>query len=627
MSNEYGADSVQILNPIEAIRKRASMYIGRTDEHGLHHLMKEIVDNAIDEAMGGFCDKVIVRIHPDNSLSVEDNGRGIPVGLNKDGLEVLQVMFSTTHSGGKFDNKSYENSGGLHGVGTVVVNALSLWTHITSYKHGVQYELKFNERETEGLKEISKTKKHGTVVRFKPDPEIFTTVVWDYVTIYNILKEKAYLNKGLTIEFIDERSNDEERFQKDNGIIDMMTDITSDKNNITDIFYMEDKKKGIDTKIELVLRFMNNADEIDKSYANGIPTTQGGTHTDATRRALRDAINGIGIKAKLINKNEPLRVQDIKDGLAMILCVKYPELAFESQTKEKLAVNQIGADIKVLLVNLDKKLAALPNINQAIERLVKLRDMKEHTKAAKVVNGKVSDVRLPDKLTDCKYDEPAMSELFLVEGESAGGTAINARNKNTQAILALRGKVSNFAKKKGIQDLYNDSSVQDIVKSLGCGVGPNLDLNKLRYHKIKIMTDADIDGAHILALLLNFFFMFMKPLLIHGHIYIVLAPLFRVETTRDKRSFYIWNKSDLVTMTNQLDEKGVNYHVQRYKGLGEMDAHELRDTSMNPETSKLVRVKLNPDENIDDFMKGVFADDASYRKQMIDEFIEMRKKA
>lgn len=631
MSKEYGADSITILNPIEAIRKRASMYIGRTDENGLHHLMKEIVDNGIDEAMGGYCDKLIVTIHNDGSLSVHDNGRGIPVGKNKDGLEVLETMFTTTHSGGKFDNESYENSGGLHGVGTVVVNALSVWTYINVHKNGMEYELKFNARETSGLKEIKKIpmKDTGTLVRFLPDPEIFTTTIWDYETIYNILKEKAYLNKGLAIEFVDERSGDSDTFQKDNGIQDMMFDLTNTASNITEALYIENKLKGIDTKVELVLRFMNNADEVDKSYANGIPTTQGGTHVDAAKRELRDAINSIGVKLKLVNKNEPLRIQDIKDGLAMILCVKYPELAFESQTKEKLAVNQISTDLKVLLNNLDKKLAALPGIEEVIERLVKLRDMKEHSKQNKAVLGKATSIRLPQKLTDCAYDIPSMCEIFLVEGDSAGGTAINARNKNNQAILALKGKITNFAKKKGIriQDLYNDPCVQDIVKSLGCGLGTNVDLDKLRYHKIKIMADADIDGSHIVSLLLNFFFMFMRPVVEAGYIYIVMAPLFNVITTRDKRNHYVWTKAELVELTKQFDAKEVNYHVQRYKGLGEMDASELKETSMNPEHSKLIRVILNKDDGVDDFMKRVFADDTEYRKIMIEEFVTMRKKA
>ena len=629
MSKEYGVENITILNPIEAIRKRSSMYIGRTDEHGLHHLMKEIVDNSIDEAMGGYCDKIIVRIHSDGSLSVEDNGRGIPVGKNKDGVEVLETMFTTTHSGGKFDNDSYENSGGLHGVGTVVVNALSDWTKIRVYKNGRHYELTFNARETTGLIDFGKApmKASGTMVRFMPDETIFTTIVWDYETIYNILKEKAYLNKGLLIELVDERSNDSDAFQKDNGIIDMIADLTVKTNNMTEIFYMEDKKKGIDTKVELALRFMNNADEIDKSYANGIPTTQGGTHVTATKNAIRDALNTIGIKRKLLNKNEPLRTQDIKDGLAIILCVKYPELAFESQTKEKLAVNQIGADLRILLDTLDKKLGVIPEIESVISRLVKLRDMKEHTKLSKVTVGKVSDIRLPKKLTDCIYDIAELCEIFLVEGDSAGGTAINARNKNNQAVLAMKGKITNFAKKKGIQNLYEDPCVQDIVKALGCGVGPALDLNKLRYHKIKIMADADIDGSHIVALLLNFFYMYMRPLLVSGHIYIVLSPLFNIVTTRDNRNHYVWSKTELVELTKTFDTKGVNYTVQRFKGLGEMNAPELRDTTMNPENSRLIRVMMEESDTIDTFMDKVFADDVEYRKQMIAELIEFRKKA
>lgn len=626
MSN-YNADSVTILSPLEAIRKRSGMYVGRTDENGLHHLMKEIVDNSVDEAMAGYCTKIIVKIHADGSLSVQDNGRGIPVGKNSDGVEVLEVMFTTTHSGGKFDNDAYENSGGLHGVGTTVVNALSLWTHITVWKHGKEFEMKFNERVTDGLKEIKSipAKQTGTLVRFMPDPEIFTTVIWDYDRMYEILKEKAYLNKGLLIEFIDERSNDAVILQKDNGILDMMMDLTYDKKCICNPIVISENKKGVDTKLDIVLRFMNSADEVDKSFANGIPTTQGGTHVNAVRASLLEAINTIALRNKLLTKNNLLKVNDIREGLAMIIVVRYKELSFESQTKEKLAVEEIGKEVRMLLENMDRDIMKIPEIVSIIERQIRLRDAKEENKKAKSIEVKSTEYFMSDKLTKCESDDPSLCEIFLVEGDSAGGTAINGRDPMYQAILALKGKITNFYKAKvSIDELFKDPSVQDIVKSFGCGVGSRFDIRKLRYHKICIMTDADIDGAHIRALILAFLYKYMRPLLTGGYVYIVLAPLFNLVTTRDKRAHYAYSTPELQQLQTQLE--GVSYHIQRYKGLGEMDASELWETTTNPANRRLMKVVLKDDDDIEEFISNVFADDVEYRNKLIAELVNMRRR-
>ena len=626
MSN-YNADSVTILSPLEAIRKRSGMYVGRTDENGLHHLMKEIVDNSVDEAMAGYCTKIIVKIHADGSLSVQDNGRGIPVGKNSEGVEVLEVMFTTTHSGGKFDNDAYENSGGLHGVGTTVVNALSLWTHITVWKHGKEFEMKFNERVTDGLKEIKSipAKQTGTLVRFMPDPEIFTTVIWDYDRMYEILKEKAYLNKGLLIEFVDERSNDTVILQKDNGILDMMMDLTYDKKCICNPIVISENKKGVDTKLDIVLRFMNSADEVDKSFANGIPTTQGGTHVNAVRASLLEAINTIALRNKLLTKNNLLKVNDIREGLAIIIVVRYKELSFESQTKEKLAVEEIGKEARMLLENMDRDIMKIPEIVSIIERQIRLRDAKEENKKAKSIEVKSTEYFISDKLTKCESDDPSLCEIFLVEGDSAGGTAINGRDPMYQAILALKGKITNFYKAKvSIDELFKDPSVQDIVKSFGCGVGSRFDIRKLRYHKICIMTDADIDGAHIRALILAFLYKYMRPLLTGGYVYIVLAPLFNLVTTRDKRAHYAYSTPELQQLQKQLE--GASYHIQRYKGLGEMDASELWETTTNPANRRLMKVVLKDDDDIEEFISNVFADDVEYRNKLIAELVNMRRR-
>ena len=645
---EYGVESITTLPPIEAIRARPHMYIGKIDTAGLHHLIRELVDNSIDEALVGYCNRITVKLlggDDEGTAEVTDNGRGIPCGINSKGVEVLEEMFTTTHSGGKFNNKAYKISGGLHGVGTTIVNALSDFCYITSKRDGMERELKFENAKSQGLKDIGKTKETGTTVRFKPSASVFEECTFEYNLIKDYLTEKAYLNPGVTFVLHDMRTNDYDEIKK-NGLGDLLDDMTQGHKMLNEDM-CEVKFSGEDGfDMEVYVKFMNSSETMVKSFANSIPTVQGGSHLDAVNKALCEVINTIGIKMGIINKNEPLKVPDIKDGLGLIVSVKFSKIAYESQTKDKLSVPEVYKNVLTVLsddplkafkkignaASLEKigtlasELCMLSNLKEIIQRFVDIRDRKEHVKSAKSAGANSKSLRLNPNIKEASSKNPWEKEVFIVEGESAGGTAGSARNLYTQAIVRLRGKIQNVSK-ANIKDVYSSPSLVNMITAIGTGCGPDFDIDKLKYHKIIILTDADIDGAHIRALIINFFFRFMPQLLYRGHVYIAASPLFGIKDTRTGKTYYAYSTSEL----NEVIEthlKDRTYNVTRFKGLGEMNADQLRDTSMNPASRRLIQLVVDEsmtEEDMKSKMDEIFAKDVEFRKTMMEDVIEERR--
>ena len=642
----YDVESITTLPPIEAIRARPHMYIGRTDVAGLHHLPKEIVDNSIDEALAGFCNKITVTLLKDDeegAIEITDNGRGIPCGINSKGIEVLEEMFTTTHSGGKFNNDAYEVSGGLHGVGTTIVNALSDYCVITSKRDGKIHQLEFIDAKSQGLKEIGKTKETGTIVKFKPSTSRFEECTFDYAFIKEYLTEKAYLNPTVTFVLHDLRTNDYDEIKK-NGLVDLLDDMTSGHKYLSETCSV--KTKTNDVTMEVHLRFMNSSETLIKSFANSIPTVQGGSHLEATNRALCDVINMLGIKMGVVRKEEPLRVPDIKDGLGLIVAVKYPKIAYESQTKDKLSVAAIYKDVLSTLnddpmkafkkigndVALEKmgtlasELCRLANLKDIIKRFVDIRDRKEHVKSAKAAGSNNKNVRLNPNIKEASSKNPWEKEVFIVEGDSAGGTAGSARNLITQAIVKLRGKIENVTK-SNVKDVYSSVSLVNMIHAVGTGCGLDFDINKLKYHKIIILTDADLDGAHIRSLIINFFWRFMPQLLIGGYVYIVEPPLYGIKDNRSGKIYYAYSRAEMLAIIEE-HLKDRSYSITRFKGLGEMNASQLKDTAMNPATRRLIQLTVDPDmteEEINKRMDDIFAKDVEYRKEMMADVLEERR--
>ena len=642
----YDVESITTLPPIEAIRARPHMYIGRTDVAGLHHLPKEIVDNSIDEALAGFCNRITVTLLKDDeegAIEITDNGRGIPCGVNSKGIEVLEEMFTTTHSGGKFNNDAYEVSGGLHGVGTTIVNALSDYCIITSKREGKIHQLEFIDAKSQGLKEIGKTKETGTIVKFKPSASRFEECAFDYGFIKEYLTEKAYLNPSVTFVLHDLRTNDYDEIKK-NGLEDLLDDMTTGHKYLSETCSV--KTKTNDVTMEVHLRFMNSSETMIKSFANSIPTVQGGSHLDATNRALCDVINMLGIKLGVIRKEEPLRVPDIKDGLGLIVAVKYPKIAYESQTKDKLSVaavykdvlntlnddpmkafKKIGNDVALeKMGTLASELCRLNNLKDIIKRFVDIRDRKEHVKSAKAAGSNNKNVRLNPNIKEASSKNPWEKEVFIVEGDSAGGTAGSARNLITQAIVKLRGKIENVTK-SNVKDVYASQSLVNMIHAVGTGCGPDFDIDKLKYHKIIILTDADLDGAHIRSLIINFFWRFMPQLLIRGHVYIVEPPLYGIKDNRSGKIYYAYSRAEMLAIIEE-HLKDRSYSITRFKGLGEMNASQLKDTAMNPATRRLIQLTVDPDmteEEINKRMDDIFAKDVEYRKEMMADVLEERR--
>ena len=597
---EYGADQIQILEGLEAVRKRPGMYIGSTSSKGLHHLVYEIVDNAVDEALAGFCNTVEVYINEDNSITVRDNGRGIPVGINKKkGIPAVEVVFTILHAGGKFGGGGYKVSGGLHGVGASVVNALSTWLEVDIFHEGKIYRQRYERGKVMyPLKVVGDTDRRGTEVRFLPDPTIFEETVFDFAVLKQRLREMAFLTKDLKIVLTDRRPEEEVSmtFHYEGGIREYVEYLNKSKEVLySDVIYCEGKKG--DVFVEVALQHNDSYNEGVYSFVNNITTPEGGTHLAGFRNALTKTFNDYARKNKLLKDNEQnLTGDDIREGLVAIVSIKIPEPQFEGQTKQKLGNSEArGAVDSVVSEQLTYFLEQNPNVAKMIcEKAVLAQRAREAARKARDLTRRKSaldGMSLPGKLADCSDKDPKNCEIYIVEGDSAGGSAKTARSRATQAILPLRGKILNVEKSRLDKILVNNE-IRAMITAFGTGIHEDFDITKLRYNKIIIMTDADVDGAHIATLLLTFLYRFMPELIKEGHVYLAQPPLYKVE--KNKKVWYAYSDEELNTILTDIGRDG-NNKIQRYKGLGEMDASQLWETTMDPEKRILLRVNMDDD--------------------------------
>ena len=597
---EYGADQIQILEGLEAVRKRPGMYIGSTSSKGLHHLVYEIVDNAVDEALAGFCDTVKVYINEDNSITVRDNGRGIPVGINKKkGIPAVEVVFTILHAGGKFGGGGYKVSGGLHGVGASVVNALSTWLEVDIFHEGKIYRQRYERGKVMyPLKIVGDTDKRGTEVRFLPDPTIFEETVFDFSVLKQRLREMAFLTKGLKIVLKDKRPEENVAltFHYEGGIREYVEYLNKSKAVLyPQVIYCEGKKG--DVVVEVALQHNDSYNEGVYSFVNNITTPEGGTHLAGFRSALTKTFNDYARKNKLLKDSEQnLTGDDIREGLVAIVSIKIPEPQFEGQTKQKLGNSEArGAVDSVVSEQLTYFLEQNPNVAKIIcEKAVLAQRAREAARKARDLTRRKSardGMSLPGKLADCSDKDPQNCEIYIVEGDSAGGSAKTARSRATQAILPLRGKILNVEKSRLDKILVNNE-IRAMITAFGTGIHEDFDITKLRYNKIIIMTDADVDGAHIATLLLTFLYRFMPDLIKEGHVYLAQPPLYKVE--KNKKVWYAYSDEELNKILTDIGRDG-NNKIQRYKGLGEMDASQLWETTMDPEKRILLRVNMDDD--------------------------------
>ena len=627
-NTEYGADQIQILEGLEAVRKRPGMYIGSTSSRGLHHLVYEIVDNAVDEALAGFCTEIQVTINPDNSITVVDNGRGIPVGINhKAGIPAVEVVFTILHAGGKFGGGGYKVSGGLHGVGASVVNALSEWLEVSIYHEGKEYKQRYERGHTMyPLKVVGDCEegKTGTTVTFLPDKEIFEETVYDYDILKQRLREMAFLTKGLRIVLRDERedSKKEKTFHYEGGIREFVTYLNRSKESLyPEVIYCEGEKDGV--AVEVAMQHNDSYTENSYGFVNNINTPEGGTHIVGFRNALTKTFNDYARKNKLLKDSEPnLSGDDIREGLTAIVSVKIEEPQFEGQTKQKLGNSEArGAVDYVVSRQLEIFLEQNPTVAKAtVEKSVLAQRAREAARKARDLTRRKSaldGMALPGKLADCSDKDPKNCEIYIVEGDSAGGSAKTARNRATQAILPLRGKILNVEKAR-LDRIYSNAEIKAMITAFGTGIHEDFDISKLRYHKIIIMTDADVDGAHIATLLLTFLYRFMPELIKQGYVYLAQPPLYKVE--KNKKVWYAYDDAELNSILEQIGRDN-NNKIQRYKGLGEMDAEQLWETTMDPEKRILLRVTMDESatSEIDLTFTTLMGDKVEPRREFIEE--------
>lgn len=604
MSAEYGADQIQILEGLEAVRKRPGMYIGSTSSRGLHHLVYEIVDNSVDEALAGFCDDIHVTVHKDNSVTVVDNGRGIPVGINhKAGIPAVEVVFTILHAGGKFGGGGYKVSGGLHGVGASVVNALSEWLEVTIFHEGKMYRQRYERGHAiYKLKVVGECDpdRTGTMVSFLPDKEIFEETVFDYDVLKQRLREMAFLTKGLKITLKDEREDEivEKSFCYEGGIKEFVTYLNRSKTALyPDIIYCEGEKDGV--VVEVAMQHNDSYTENTYGFVNNITTPEGGTHVMGFRNALTKTFNDYARKNKLLKDNEQnLSGEDIREGLTSIISVKIEEPQFEGQTKQKLGNSEARGAVDSIVSNqLTLFLEQNPSVAKIIlEKSILAQRARDAARKARDLTRRktaLEGMSLPGKLADCSDKNPENCEIYIVEGDSAGGSAKTARSRATQAILPLRGKILNVEKAR-LDRIYSNAEIKAMITAFGTGIHDDFDITKLRYHKIIIMTDADVDGAHIATLLLTFLYRFMPELIKQGYVYLAQPPLYKIE--KNKKVWYAYSDEELNSVLTEIGRDG-NNKIQRYKGLGEMDAEQLWETTMDPEKRILLRVVMDEESS------------------------------
>ena len=620
---EYDQSTIQVLEGLEPVRKRPGMYIGSTDERGLHHLVYEVVDNAIDEAMAGFCDTVLVEIQEDGSVAVTGNGRGIPTEIiEKEGKSAVEVVLTKLHAGGKFGGGGYKFSGGLHGVGVSCVNALSEWLEVEVYQNGKIHKMSFSRGVTQHpLEVVGSTSKRGTKVTFYPDSEIFETLDFNYNTLRDRLQELAYLNKGLKIILSDKRPLKENRdeFHYEGGILEYINEKMEGKEPVlSSPFYIDYKEE--DYQIEIAMQYNTGYNETILTYANNINTHEGGTHLEGFKAALTKLFNDYGTEQKILKNDEKLSGEDCREGIVAIVSVKLVDPQFEGQTKGKLGNSFMRTAVsKIVSEKLGEYLEENPKdarelVNKSINAK-KARDAARNARELTRRKSVLESTTLPGKLADCSERDPRKCEIYLVEGDSAGGTAKQGRDRRFQAILPLRGKILNVEKAR-IHRVLESEEIKNMITTFGCGINENCDEAKLKYDRIICMTDADVDASHIRILLLTFLFRYMRPVVEHGHVYIAQPPLYKVTKKGSKQEYYFYSDDELEEFLVSIDRKG---EVQRYKGLGEMDAAQLWDTTMDPEKRTLLRVTMQDAEEADRLFTLLMGDEPEARRKFIEE--------
>lgn len=623
-NGQYDAAQIQVLEGLEAVRKRPGMYIGSTGAKGLHHLVYEIVDNSIDEALAGYCKTIHVTIQQDNSIMVEDDGRGMPVDKHpKLGIPAVEVIHTVLHAGGKFGGGGYKVSGGLHGVGASVVNALSTHMEVEIKRNGNIYKQCYEKGKTVSkLDIIGESKKTGSKTTFWPDPEIFETTVFDFATLEHRLREMAFLNKGIKIIFKDEREGQKrsETFHYEGGIKEFVKFQNQNKTPLhPDIIYFEISKETCE--VEIAMQYTDSYSELILGYANNINTTDGGTHIVGFKSALTRVFNDYGKKNKILKDNDVLSGEDVREGLTAIVSVKLAEPQFEGQTKAKLGNPEIRGFVET---STNENLTAFLEENPAqakiiVEKCIRAARAREAARKARDLTrrkGALESFSLPGKLADCSEKDPALSEIFLVEGDSAGGSAKDGRDRKRQAILPLRGKILNVEKAR-LDRILSSEEIKNMITAFGCGIGEDFNLEKLRYHKIIIMTDADVDGAHIRTLLLTFFYRYMKPLIEEGYVYAAQPPLYQVKKGREV--YYTYSEEEQTKLMNDIADKPGKADIQRYKGLGEMDAEQLWETTMDFKHRTLVQITLEDSAAADEIFTTLMGDKVPPRKKFIED--------